>query len=272
MSVPKRIGDRVAIIPGDYVVIQSTGKGDRYLAEVVIVIDDEYERFYRTHDLWPYEYDVAGYVERLGEKVKRQQQAQEREIKLKKDQKKLEKLCGVSSDTTGSDSSKYDNKERKKREKKEIKCTKKRDKNFDRTCLEETPFFPDDGISLNFEDDEEPWRKNLANCGTNTGKPSSATNAGQLKINTKRLENQRLRKQMNNDPSCSSSGCCSQSCCGGGGSGQGIILRETTTTGSGPYCTDIVTSIERMPPLYGKCTPWRVSKKEMKKQRTRNLE
>lgn len=245
VKVPKRVGDRMAMIPGDYVVIQSTEKGERYLAEVIRVIDNEHEIFYREHNIWPKEYDIAGYVERLAEKVRRAEEAAERDKKLIKQQRKRDRLCGTHSDTTGSDIS-------KKKKKKDIKC--KKAKKFEKNCLASSPLFADDGLPLNFEDDENSKQRN--NC-TNTGAAiSNSTNTGQLKINTRQFPN----PAVSSESSCCTSGCCSKSCCGRNSA------KLTRTVGTGPYWTRLVASRDKLPPLYGKCTPWRVTAKELKKK------
>lgn len=240
----------MAIIPGDYVVIQSTGKGDRYLAEVILVIDQEYEMFYRAHDLWPTEYDIGGYVERLAEKIKRAEAAAEHDRALKKQQRKYEKYCGGLPGSASHDSEPVV-KTPEKKKKKDIKC--KGTKKFQKDCLADTPLFPDDGLQNFDEEDSEPWAKNLADCGTNTGKAMNCgTNTGKLKINTEQAN------KVHSDTSCATAACCNKACCRGRSA-------DTKNIGIGPYCTDIVLSRDKMPPLYGKCTPWRTTKKEMKK-------
>lgn len=252
MSVPKRIGDRIAIIPGDYVVIQSTGRGDRYLAEVTQVIDNDYEMFYRAHDLWPKEYDMGGYVERLAEKIKNAEAAAERERALRKQQKVHEKYCGGLPGSANRDCQAPIKAEEKKK-KKEVKI--KQNAKFEKDCLANTPLFPDDGITLDLEEDFESRPENIANCSTNTGKATNCgTNTGKLKINTG------LLGKVHSDTSCGTSACCSKARC------RGNSAKHTKNTATEPFCTEIVTSRDKLPPLYGKCTPWRLTKKEKKKK------
>lgn len=163
VKVPTRIAERQAIIPGDYVVIQPGKTGERYVAEVVLVIDDEYERFYRDVCLWPKEYDVPNLVERLAEKRERARAAEEEEEKYKK-------LCGPVETKQ---------KKPKKEKKKSDKC--KTSKKYEDECLKSAPIFADDFLPLKYYDDE-PWRKNLASCATDTAKPTNCgTNTGQAK-------------------------------------------------------------------------------------------
>lgn len=259
--MPKRIGDRIVIIPGDYVVIQSTENGDRYPAEIIQVIDYEYELFYRAHNVWPKEYDVAGYVERLGEKLLRIQAAEERDKKLKKQRKHCEP-----SDISGSDTSK---KKKKKEKTKVVKC--KRTKKFDTDCLANTSLFVDDGLPLGSEDDVEPLRNNITdsdintrnaiNSETNNWKQNTAPSSNNSTCCTKSWRGGQSGKVIETRGNISS--WCNKSCCGeksvdkkdtkDTSSGWAI---DTKSTGTGPHGTDIVASVEELPPLYGKCTPW----------------
>lgn len=83
-SVPKRISNRMLIRTGDYVVIQSSAYGEKYPAEIIRLIDHDYEMFYRKRNVWPKEYDIKGYVERLEEKIHRAEVAAVHENNLKK--------------------------------------------------------------------------------------------------------------------------------------------------------------------------------------------
>lgn len=62
-----------------------------------------------------------------------------------------------------------------------------------------------------------------------------------------------------NNPSttCADKGCCNNSCCG----------KQTSTTGTNPHSSHIVVSRDLMPPLYGKCTPWMATKKQLKRMK-----
>lgn len=194
--MPPRIAERETIIPGDYVVIQATELGARYLAEVILVIDDDHEMFYRAHGIWPKEYDIGGYVERLAERI---QKAQKEEEMLQKMSAKEKKKCGIPvkpvkpvkpvAPTTGSGTSK-----KKKEKQKPCKHTEK----FDNECLADTRLFPDDGIVLDLEADEDQWQRDVTNCATNTAKAKN--NAKTIGTDT-------------NSTTKGKSGCCCITCC-----------------------------------------------------------
>lgn len=136
VSVPKRLGDRFVIEKGDYVVIQSAAHGEKYHAEIIRVIDRDYERFYRMHNVWPREYDMWGHVERLTEKIDRAEAASWRENdlrieaeleedrQLKERQHEFIRNIGnmpIETDSTSSSDIKYEKKLRKRRQEKEEK-------------------------------------------------------------------------------------------------------------------------------------------------------
>lgn len=251
VKIPKRILDREVIISGDYVVIQPRPKGERYVAEVALVIDQEYENFYRDACIWPKEFDIPNYVERLAEKRNRAKLTEEEEEQYKK-------LCVPPTKP----------KKLKKEKKKEDKC--KTSKKFDEECLKSAPLFADDFLPLQYYDDE-PWRKNLAscatdtlkntNCGTNTGLAKSCASSGysssasgcfsksscaakkhccsqpakpiKCSNNTVQQETANCSNSAcNNSGYSKPSGCCAKSCCGGN--------IQTRDVGIGYLYTDVV--------------------------------
>lgn len=236
----------MAIIPGDYILIQAAEKGARYPAEVIRVIDYDYEMYYRANNVWPKEYDIGGCVERRAEKIQRAEAEAEMERKRRKLCRRAERASS-DSDTDTSDSSK-----KKKKKKDKTKKCRKRSKHSDKTCLAETPLFVHDDLPLiGTERKKTSARKsNNMDCSTNTGRYTNL-GTGQPNANI---------GQMNTKvggSNCATTGCCNTSCCG----------KNTATTGTDPFTSGIVVSRELMPPLYGQCTPWLATKKELKKMK-----
>lgn len=210
------------MIPGDYVVIQSTPPKARYLAEIARVIDHEHEMFYRAHNVWPREFDVSGYVERLAEKIQRAEEAEKSEKKTKKEKKQC--------DPPESGSSK------KKKEKKPEKC--KHSKKADKKCLANTPLFVEEDFEIDLEKAEGLFMKELANdaTNTNTGYGNNYTGGAYSRPRPNRMINR-------------SSGCCNcESCCG--------KMSGKAVGSSGTELNNVVVRRDRLPPMLGNCIPW----------------
>lgn len=284
------------IYPGNYVLIQATAEGSRYPAEIIRVIDHEDEKFYRMHNLWPTSYDIEGFVERLAEKVikaeaaaevEREEQRKAEEKALKKKQKK-EKLTNVLNSTSSMLCAKYmklmesirdkmvsyskegtdntlpgcepgaptDNCNPNKKppnQKSPIPDFSQKPCKSDKDCLADAPLFPDMDFPVHCVDVPKSV---AAHSSTNT-RSDCVTTASTPLTETKSFKIGRCISGIST-ATASGSGCCSKSC--GGKS----LSRQST--GSGPCYSNLTVGRDQLPPLYGKCTPWRVSKKELKKK------
>lgn len=224
--------------PRNYVLIQATEEGSRFPAEIVRVIDCEYEKFYKKNDLWPTPYDIPGYVERLAEQLQRAKAEMVRiEPKPKKEKKKIEEkpteLCIKCNIKNGQIFGKGKCKCVKKSElvvkiptKRELLC--KRVCKSDKACLADSPIFPDDDGSLIFD---EP-------CGCVT-RSTNTQRTITLGTNTKRGTN-------------ISPGTKLKACDG-------------LSVSCGPSYCNVTVGRKQLPELFGTCTPWQMTKKERKK-------
>lgn len=239
--MPQDTDEDTTVKPGNYVLIQATEEGSRYPAVIIRVIDYELEKFYRAHNLWPTQYDIEGCVEQLAEKIQIAQKAAE----LKKDQvkgkkkkeKRIKKKCEYVATTS------YD-KDGKIKKECVIVCKKS-----DKDCIDDSPIFPDD-----VDDPTDSTGKRTVYSNTDSRFffiPGSQTGRA---IQKKKLKSYKKQK-----PAFSgTSGCCETSC---GGTSSG----KRKESGSGPGYSNITVGKDQLPPLFGKCTPWMMSQKELKK-------
>lgn len=268
ISIPKACtGEPLRVRPGNYVLIQATEKGSKYRAEILRVIDCEYEKFYRMNDLWPTPFDIPGYVERLAEQIQRAKAEKERlDQKAKKEKKKPEEkpteLCIKCNIKKGNIFGKDKCRCVKKSElvvkvpsKRELLC--KKVCKSDKACLAESPIFPDDDVSLIIG---EPPKKNNCSCVDRSTNTQCTTTLG---TNTRRDANISSDpcKKVQKDACKSASAPRLKICCVGS--------KSKTSVSCGPDYARITVSRELLPEVYGKCTPWQMTKKELRKHSIR---
>ncbi|XP_026328079.1 uncharacterized protein LOC113236286 [Hyposmocoma kahamanoa] len=243
VTMPQATDEDTTVKPGNYVLIQATREGSRYPAEIIRVIDYELEKFYRARNLWPTQYDIKGCVEQLAEKIQIAQKAAELkkgQVKGKKKKEKKEKVgkkCEYVATTSYDDDGKI---------KKICKIVcKKSDKDY----IDDSPIFPDD-----VDGQTDSTGKRTVYSNTDSQFLFITSSQSGRAIQKKKLKGYKKQK-----PAFSgTSGCCKTSC-GGTSSTKG------KDTGSGPRYTNITVGKDQLPRLFGKCTPWKMSQKQLKK-------
>lgn len=218
----------MTIVPGSYVLIQATDNS-RYPAEVIQVIDSDLEKFYRNNKLWPEPYDIEGHVEQLAEKL---------EIKNKTEQ--IERLKTEIKNITN----------------KQTKTKKSSPKKVPHSSKKEPPQKKAKGkkgepiptTSRNHAITEQKQ----ADEGCKTCNPICIPLPLKTTSTESNTENVTLSKKLTNSsglkPALS-----------------GTSSYSGSSVGSGPIYSNITIDRDRLPPLYGICTPWQATKKEIKK-------
>lgn len=290
VSVPRTTRENMTLEEEDYVLIQATEEGSRYPAEIIQIIDYEYERFFRTHNLWPATYDIEGYVERLADKIERAEEdavrkslqrtkskeANNREFDAYSfDRKTLDEVLNSScSPKCCGRYSKLENHIPEKDHNLDLgQCTPTKSvansitkvpstpeiittlvSRSDKECMTESPTIPDVVVTDN---DNELLEKNSVPCSANTHH-TRGTNTDKLMLIKKSKFCKRLKHAFSG-----TSGCCKKSC----GATSRTYIMDKKSIGAGPCYSSLTTGHDRMPPAYGHYTPWRMSKKQAKRLR-----
>lgn len=241
----------MTVEPGDYVVIQATRSGARFPAEIIQIIDRDLERFYRRNELWPTTYDIDGCVERLAEKIQKKIEVERLKKELKDKTREIKQIKDCAKKRSFS-CSRY-----KPPQKQHIKLKTLEKGNFQcepapTTSCQQAP----------------PSVKGESTCKTVCEKRGCTYEAPSNSSSPCNTNSQySLACSSNTDNSLglkiyrSTSSTCSQEA---GNSDTSSI--ETKNTGSGPGYSHITVSKERLPPMYGRCTPWRIPIKELKRR------
>lgn len=126
----------------------------------------------------------------------------------------------------------------------------------DKECMSESPMFPDVDVSDN---DNELLEKISVNCSANTHNTVTYGTNTEKPIPIKKSSTCKRLKHA----SSGTSGCCKKSCC--------VMSRtyftDTKSIGAGLCYSSLAIGQDHLPPLYGICTPWRMSKKQAKRLR-----
>lgn len=286
VSISKKTQDdpdnNMTIVAGDYVLIQATPEGSRYPAEIIRVVDHEYETYCRENNLWPTPYDIEGYVERLAEKVHFAEEVPKPRCKVYNGDNKA--LDIIINGPCRYFHSKSQGKEKKKQGKASITSNKKASKKIsrrdllcrkmcksDKDCILNSPYFPD--VDLPTMANESLVRIS-AHCLTDITPTltcsTSTKNACEMEVSecctvAKPVSSKTASKCCTLvKPVCSGTACCCQKSCGGAKCQPPI---QKNTIGSGPSYCFITVGRDQLPPLYGICTPWQTTKKRMKQLR-----
>lgn len=182
--------------------------------------------FYRAHNLWPREFDVSGYVERLAERIQRAEEAEKADKKTKKEKKQCDPPKSGSS---------------KKKKEKPVKC--KHSKKADKKCLASTPLFVEEDFEIDLEKAEGLFMKELANDATNTNTNTNTNTSYGNDFTGGAYCRPRPIRMMNR----SSGRCDCESCCG---------KMSGKAVGSGTELNNVVVRRDRLPPMLGNCIPW----------------
>lgn len=270
VSISKKTQDNednnMTIVAGDYVLIQSTPEGSRYPAEIIRVIDHEYEKYCRENNLWPTPYDVEGYVERLAEKIQFTEAANKpKNIKVLYHgaNKTLDKILNgpcryfhSKGKDTQQDIDAAQNAANKV-SKRELLCKQKMCKS-DKDCILNSPFFPDVDFPTMFD---ESLLRISAHCLTDVKPTLNCSTSTKIEREVETSKCCTVVKPVRSSTAC----CCKKSCYGASATCQPPL--ETKTIGSGPTYSFITVGRDQLPSLYGTCTPWQMDKKRLKKLR-----
>lgn len=253
VSIVKSDEEDMTVEPGDMVVIQATRSGARFPAEIVQIIDRDLERFYRRNNIWPTTYDIEGCVERLAEKIHKQREVERLKKELRDKTKEIKQIkdCARKKSFT---CTRY-----KPPQKQHIKLKTLEKGNFKcepaptTSCKQSPPILSGESTCKAVCDKRgctfEAPSNSSSPCNTNSQYSLACSTNTDISLGNK------LRICR------STSSTCSQEA---GNSDTTSI--ETKNTGSGPGYSHITVSKERLPPVYGKCTPWRIPIKELKRR------